>query len=73
MAADERKHRRLGQPRNRPPGDMPRLQRCRDCRAYMLYGPDICSYCLSEHLEWSLDDETEEDRSLGPTEPGLPR
>ena len=37
-----------------PTHDLP-LQRCRDCEALMAYGPAICSFCLSEHLEWVLD------------------
>jgi uncharacterized OB-fold protein len=44
----------------------PGLLRCRDCKAYMLYGPEVCSYCLSERLERVSPDEKGETRSLGP-------
>lgn len=37
--------------RDRMPAHRLALQRCRDCRALMMYGPAICSFCLSEHLE----------------------
>jgi hypothetical protein len=33
--------------------DLP-LQRCRDCRAPLVFGQAICSFCLSEHIEWAL-------------------
>jgi uncharacterized OB-fold protein len=59
---DERKPGRPHEPREKATAGRPGLQRCRDCKMYMLYGPDICSYCLSEHFEWVSADPEEEDR-----------
>jgi uncharacterized OB-fold protein len=65
MAADERepagKHRRMGE----APDGRQGLLRCRDCKAYAFYGSEVCSYCLSEHLEW-VSPEEGANRPLGP-------
>jgi hypothetical protein len=41
---------------------------CRDCKAYTLYGPEVCSYCLSERLEWLSPDQEEDTQPMGPRE-----
>jgi hypothetical protein len=51
-AVDDREPPPTGLPRDGRPARKPKLQRCRDCREYEVYGPAICSYCLSERLEW---------------------
>ncbi len=57
---DERKLMRLGQPEDEMYDGRLSPQSCSGCRAYMSYGPEICSYCLSEHLEWPSPDQDEE-------------
>ncbi len=47
-----------------PALDLP-FQRCRDCRAPVVYGPAICSFCLSEHVEWVLAEREGEGRWRG--------
>lgn len=53
-------------PRDGSPPLKPRLLRCRDCKAYTLYGPEVCSYCLSEHLEWLSPGHKEREQLRGP-------
>ncbi len=62
---DERRPRERYQRRGQTLDGRPGLLQCRDCKAYMMYGPEICSYCLSEHLVVASSDQ-EDDQSREP-------
>jgi hypothetical protein len=66
MAEDERRPRERQQRRNEMPDGRRSLLLCRDCKAYTLYGPEVCSYCLSERLEWLSPDQEEDTQPMGP-------
>ncbi len=65
-STDDRKPPRADPPQDGSPAGKPRMQRCRDCREYLLYGPAICSFCLSDHVEWVSD---ARQREVDPREP----
>ncbi len=62
-STDDREPPPAGPPQDGPPAGKPR---CRDCREYLLYGPAICSFCLSDHVEWVSDARQREVDPEGP-------
>jgi hypothetical protein len=66
MTMDERKPGRLDQPGHKMYDGRLSPQCCGGCWAYMSYGPEICSHCLSEDPEWVSPGQEKDAKSLGP-------